>query len=228
MIKTEQEIDNLKKEEEEVVDMMKGLQTEYLEKGVITKAQFTDKYEKDKEHISEIEEQIELLTEKLEVEKVGKKYKFLNKVNEVSIIIGNIFRRLIERFKIKDLDKEKWKESKKELVVKKGKEEKRNDEYKGKTKDKPFERPWRRESSVVREPIKKTPTGIKKDGAGRAKAIIPKKKEDQKTPIKNKPVGRRGKEKYLLQDEKIKKKREDVYKMLKEEHGLDLDNEDEK
>jgi uncharacterized membrane protein YgcG len=158
-MRTEQEIRNLKKEEADLMSMMKELQIEYLQKGVITKKQFAEKYTHDKEDLADVEEEIELLTEKLELEKVGKKYKFLSGVNRASVSGGALFRTVLERLK----SKEKVSEDEK----------------------------------PVEEKSKET-----------------KKKKGNKR-------------KYLKKDPISKKNRKDVYDMLKKEHGIDVEDEDE-
>jgi hypothetical protein len=179
-MKTEQEIKNLKKEESDLRDMMKDLQVEYLQKGIITKQQFTEKYTKDKEDLADVDEEIELLTEKLELEKVGRKYKILSGVNRASVSSGAFFRKFIE-------------------ILKRKKEAPLKGDILNKEESAEDEKP-KKEVSEEEKP-KKEKENVRKS--------------------------RYTKNKYLKQDPISKKNREDVYDMLKKEHDIDVEGEDE-
>jgi len=91
IMRTEQEVENLHREEKEVISIIKKEQKDYLELGKLSRKKFLEKYESDKRRLAEVEEEMELAKEKLEREKISKKYKFLNFVNNLFLKIKKIF-----------------------------------------------------------------------------------------------------------------------------------------
>ncbi|MHA1865481.1 MAG: hypothetical protein ACTSWZ_03155, partial [Candidatus Heimdallarchaeaceae archaeon] len=77
LLKTEQQILNLKKEEKEIYDLIKKIQTEYYEKRIISRNKFLLAHQSYLTALADIDEERELLKERIEKKKKMKKYKII-------------------------------------------------------------------------------------------------------------------------------------------------------
>jgi len=84
IIKTDRELSNLEREEREIKDLMKKAQIDYLERKIISRKKFNDIYDADRSKLAEIEEEKELIKEKLAKERYkGIKEEAIKKRKEV-------------------------------------------------------------------------------------------------------------------------------------------------
>ena len=225
IIKTEQELDNIEREEKELIELMKKAQTDYLQKGTLSKAKFLEIYESDKSRLADVEEEKEVLKEKLEKEKISKKYKLLTVVNKVYLMIIGFFENIKQKRKEKkileqgrnkkQINKDIRKENKSQ---KSGEVAKRQILYENK---KEIKEPKRLSNSEL---VKLFP-GAFTDGEKRD--AIAKDKKISKEDINKKHNKTQFKEDYSLsKDNESKRRRKEINKMLREEHGIDVKESD--
>ncbi|MBU0536330.1 MAG: hypothetical protein KKE20_05155, partial [Nanoarchaeota archaeon] len=93
LMKTEQEIEALKRERKSVIELIKKTQKEYLEKGMLTRGKFFDIYKSDRRRLLELEKERIALEQKLEREKHTNKYRITRAISIIYSEIKNLFRR---------------------------------------------------------------------------------------------------------------------------------------
>ena len=91
LIKTEKEVENLKGEYDEVVELLKEAQRNYFINKKITKEQFIREDKIDKERLIEIEEEEALLENELRRQQFSKKHIILRKISELMDYLENLF-----------------------------------------------------------------------------------------------------------------------------------------
>lgn len=105
IVKTEQELDNLQREEKEVIGLLKKEQKDYLQLGKLTRKQFLGKYESDKRRLVEVQEEKELAREKLGRDKISKKYKVLSFVNNTYLKVRSLFKKKPDLVSKKEIER---------------------------------------------------------------------------------------------------------------------------
>ena len=189
ILKTEQEIENIEREEKELYELMKKVQMDYFENKSLSRNKFKEIYGPDRSRLAEIQEEKELLREKLENEKISKKYKVLRFVNNIYIRITWLFRKKqigVSQENVDELLSNKKLEKKKEIMP-------RQEKKIGKPKARDF---FRYYSEAKKQKI--------------IPRIIEQPKQEKKSELSQNP--------------EAKKRREEVYKMLKEK-GVDVKDE---
>ncbi len=213
ILKTEKDLEGVEREEKEIKGLMKQLQEDYLRKGKISRTRFFRLYNSDKERLAEVEEERQLLKEKLDEEKINKKYKLLRYLNGTYIIFEDLVDRSFDyikskfkrKEKIKDKVKRKVEEKKKKKEEKKKREEKVlqqlvNEDLEGRTFRKPKSKAEKKRiQRIVKEDLKRT----------QQMSVVPRVRDI---------YGERYK---LSQEPNVRNKREDVYKMLRENFDID-------
>ncbi len=122
ILRTEEELASLKHEKDELLDLMKKAQIDYLEKGTMSRSKFMEAYEQDKERLAEVEEEREVLREKLSKEKISKKHKILTKINQIMLWVQAwMEKRKKAPLHIQEKKKKMMKKLKKTYSKKKGK-----------------------------------------------------------------------------------------------------------
>ncbi|MFA5176086.1 MAG: hypothetical protein WC413_02405 [Candidatus Nanoarchaeia archaeon] len=85
----EQSLDNTKKEKLDLVENVKKSQRDYLEKGKITRGDFFRQEEQNQQRLAEIDEEENIIKQKLEKQKLSKEGKLINKINNFLLRFKN-------------------------------------------------------------------------------------------------------------------------------------------
>jgi hypothetical protein len=215
ILQTQQEMENLDHEEQEIKGMMKKVQEDYLLKGTVSRRKFTAEYTADKERIAEVEEQKEVVKRKLNKLKLSRWYPLMNWLNEQHNKISRYFRekRKVTRaekakpHKITLLQKEHEKRNQEEREERVEQEHEEKEKEEGKEEEKREEEESRKEENKREEE-----NGREKERGGKKE----KRREEE-----------RGKEPGHPQREQEEKEEEEKSKKVEEKEAPEEDSKEE-
>ncbi len=102
VVRTEQEFYDLKREENEITELIKKDQKEYLQLGKLSRANFLGRYESNRKRLAEIKEEEGLVHEKIAKKQFNKLHKFLLFINKIYLNVMKLLKKKKEVRKIPD------------------------------------------------------------------------------------------------------------------------------
>lgn len=251
ILRTEQEIESVAKEEEELFGKMKEEQTDYFMKGTLTRRKFMNQYESDKERLAMLQEEKEVIQEKLEAEKISPQHPYLKKINDLLVIIETYVDNFTMRFRLgssffqerkasflnklreahAQIEEGRRNEKNKNRQYEKQQHEKQNKQDAPTKKEEREQAPEPKRMSVA-EIIKHYPNALTKEEQKQAleKEEQEKKKQEKgnenkgkKQPPAPQPVKKEQPPMpFLSQEPEVVEKRRKVYTMLKQRYNIDV------